>query len=146
MSQGDFPTEAERSPAQTFLEMTRCWRAESLDEMFAYIHPEAVHEVNIDGMTVPQLGPAHGETAMRARFQYVMETFEMLDLDIETLRVDGDIIHSSIAFTYRHRRTGEEITSNVRVLATSHDGRFVRFQEFADAAFITAFLRLTGEI
>lgn len=146
MPHDGFSQQAGSLPELMFAEMMNCWRAQNLDAMFTYIHTDAVHEINVDSKEMPQLGSMNGATAMRARFQYMIDTFELRAFHIATLRADGDVAQGTITFTYRHRASGEEVSSFIRLLATWRDGQFVHFKEFNDEAFLTAFMRLTNEI
>jgi ketosteroid isomerase-like protein len=146
MTQGDCPTNNESLPEHLFRQLMECWAAQDLDGMFDYIHPNAVHQVNLDGAILPKLATADGSDAMRARFTYLFDLCEVVRFEIDALRTDGTEIISSIGYHYRHRVTGQNLVSWMRLIATWRDGRFIQFDEYADEASVEAFMRLIREI
>lgn len=146
MRDGAFASGDEQVPEQHFREMIGCWHAGDVERMFRYIHPTATHEVNVDSRAFQRLVAGHGQTKARERFEFVEQRFEVVDCKIDSLRHNGDVLTSLISITYRHRCSGVELPTQIRLLATWQDGQFTRLQEFNDRRFVKAYLRLTGEI
>jgi ketosteroid isomerase-like protein len=84
-------------------------------------------------MRAPVQGAYHGHAGIREFFTDNAESFDVFHVDHDELRVVGDHVVAIGVLRIRGKGSGAEVTVPTAVVATFHEGKIVRFEEFGDA-------------
>lgn len=109
-----------------------------------YLAPDAVLRSNVDGLSFPEGASAVGHEQIRLRFEEMFENFDLQRFETDRLRADGALVHTRVQAKLKHYQTGEELEGTVWFTCEYRDGVFVRVDEYLDADYFHAYLRLIG--
>lgn len=110
---------------------------EDIDSTIAYFDADADFLI-----VTPSPIVLKGRAAIAKRLANVVGEFHVDGFTARTILPHEDGLRTQIAYTFRHRRTGDSIDGNMRVNAWFRDGRIVRWHEVQDAERVIAFMRL----
>ena len=122
------------------------WIAGDLEGFLAQFDDNIVWHVNIDGLSVPYAASAVGVEDLRWRLQHMMDTFSIDRFAVEWITHGAQSCRSSVHIVYVHRATGEPLDVKLRFIGWQHDGRLVRMEEQADAAYVEAYSRFVHHL
>ena len=91
---------------------------------------------------LPKGGKFIGRAAFAKRLGYICRDFHTSRFEARTILIDREGLRTQVAYTFRHRRTGDIIDGVMRLLVTVSNGLIVRWHEFHDTDKVEAFLRL----
>lgn len=110
---------------------------EDIDSTVAYFDTEADFTIHTPGEIVFK-----GHAAITRRLQALIEDFHVDRFAARTILPCDEGLRTQIAYSFRHRATGQTIDGVMRVVASFRDGHIVRWQEYQDAERVEAFMRL----
>jgi ketosteroid isomerase-like protein len=122
----------------------KAWAAGVIESAMAYVAEDAVYTLHLSGDVVPHGGETAGRAAIEAVLRQVRVDFEYILYRPLNLTAEGEIVRFQVEFMYRHRASGEVLSSRFRMVMRVVDGAIVRADEFHDRAKVEAFLRLVG--
>ena len=120
----------------------RAWRAQDIDTTLATIADDVVYALHVSNDALPYGGETHGAEALRAVAYAILEEFDYLTYEPVVLGEDEGVVRVQVAFHYHHRRTGENLIGTKRLVFRVESGLIVRIDEYHDAGFVEAFMRL----
>lgn len=112
---------------------------EDVDSTVAYFDQNADYVVVSPSQVV-----FPGRDAIARRLNMIVANFHVDRFRARTILPCDEGMRTLIDFTFRHKATGETIDGTMRVIASSRDGRIVRWREYQDADRVEAFLRLVS--
>jgi len=129
---------------RTFRCAVSAWANRDLDAVMRTMSDDVVHNLNVDGTLVPFAASVTGKAALREKLQLMLDTFEFGAFVTEGLKIDGSVARAQIKIIYIHFGTGERLNVSFRFIVEQRDGLIVRMDEFHDAAYLEAFVRLVS--
>jgi ketosteroid isomerase-like protein len=140
-----FPADEAKVTREIVGRCTSAWEARDLDATLACMDDDIVYELNVDPRVAPFAGTVGGKAAVREKLQLILDTFLFDAYIVETMKVAGPVARCSIQIYYRHRASNVPIDVRFRLVFTQTDGLISRLEEYHDAAYVEAFLRLFGQ-
>lgn len=122
-----------------------CWSVQDVEMTIAHVHDDFVYALYISETALPYGGETRGKDNVRAVLYAILAEFDYLRYEPEVISVEGDVVRVTVAFTYHHRRTGENLSGTKRFVIHLKDGLMARIDEYHDAAKVEAFMRLTAQ-
>ncbi len=123
-------------------EFAEAYAVRDLDRALASFSDDVIYALHVDREVVPFAGVTIGKSQVRKRWEMIVSLFDMPFYRLEHAALNGDELHASIAYRFRHIATGEEIEGKMRVVIWVRGGMFARVNEFHDRARVEAFFRL----
>jgi ketosteroid isomerase-like protein len=117
------------------------WIVGDLAGFLALFDDDILWRVNIDGINAPFASSALGKEDLRWRLQHMMDVFHINGFAVESLEHGPDCCRSVVRLDYVHKATNEPLNVKVRFTGWAENGRFVRFEERADAAYVDSYTR-----
>ena len=127
-----------------FLDCLAAWTNRDLEGALSFMTEDVVHILNIDGAVVPFAASVEGKPALREKLQFLLDTFEFGALVNDGLRVEGRKATGHYKFIYIHFASGERLSGSFRFITEQRDGLIFRMEEYHDAAYVEAFVRLVS--
>lgn len=134
-------TEATRDVATRALQR---WGERDLDGTLELIAEDVVHVLNIDGNLAPFAKSVAGKAELRPKLQSMLDALWFEQFDIVSVKALDTCARALITIRYRHRQTGEELATTFRMIMEVTDGLITLMEEYHDAAYVEAFLRLVS--
>lgn len=131
-----------RAIVESFL---ACWSVQDVEMTIAHVHDDFVYALYISETALPYGGETRGKDNVRAVLYAILAEFDYLRYDPAIVSIEGDVVRTSVAFVYHHRRTGENLSGTKRMVLQLKDGLITRIDEYHDAAKVEAFMRLTAQ-
>jgi ketosteroid isomerase-like protein len=122
-----------------------CWSVQDVEMTVAHVHEDFVYALYVSDTALPYGGETRGKENVRAVLYAILAEFDYLRYDPEIISVEGDVVRVAVAFTYHHRRTGENLSGTKRMVFQLADGLVARIDEYHDAAKVEAFMRLAAQ-
>ena len=126
------------------LDCLAAWTNGDLEGALSFMAEDVAHILNIDGAVVPFAASVEGKPALRKKLQLLLDTFELGDLVNESLRGEGCKATGHYKFIYIHRASGERLSGSFRFVIEQRNGLISRMEEYHDAAYVEAFVRLVS--
>jgi ketosteroid isomerase-like protein len=127
-----------------FLDCLGAWANRDLEGTLGFFTEDVVHILNIDGTVAPFAASVEGKPALREKLLLLLDTFDVGTLINDGHRVEGCRASGSYKFTYIHRATGERLSGSFRFVIEQRGGLIFRMEEYHDAAYVEAFVRLVA--
>ena len=108
----------------------------------AFFDENADFAIHMPVELLPRGGKFIGRAAFAKRLGNIFRDFHTERFELRTILTDSEGLRTQVAYTFRHRRTGETIDGVMRLLVTVKYGHIVRWHEFHDTDKVEAFLRL----
>jgi ketosteroid isomerase-like protein len=134
----------EEATRRLLLDCLEAWANRDLEGTLSFFTEDIVHILNIDGAAVPCAASVEGKPALREKLLLLLDTFDVDALTNDTYRVEGGRASGSYKFTYIHRASGERLSGSFRFVIEQRDGLIFRMEEYHDAAYVEAFVRLVA--
>jgi len=109
-----------------------------------FIGDNVVHILNVDGQVAPFAASTTGKAALRDKLQLLLDTFDFGAFVTDSLKVERNVARAHIKIIYMHFDTGERLNVSFRFNIAQRDGLIVHMDEFHDAAYLEAFVRLVN--
>ena len=131
-----------------------CWSVQDVEMTVAHVHEDFVYALYVSETALPYGGETRGKENVRAVLYAILADFDYLryepeiisvEGDVVRVAVEGDVVRVAVAFTYHHRRTGEDLSGTKRMVFQLADGLITRIDEYHDAAKVEAFMRLAAQ-
>ncbi len=113
-----------------------------VESTIAFFDENADFAIHMPVELLPKGGKFIGRAAFAKRLNNIFRNFYTGRFELRTILTDREGLRTQVAYTFRHRNTGETIDGVMRLLATVKDGHIVRWHEFHDTDKVEAFLRL----
>lgn len=110
---------------------------EDIDSTVAYFDQDADFTIFTPSQIV-----FRGRDAISRRLKTVVGDFYVHRFAARTILPCDEGLRTQIAYSFRHRATGQMIDGIMRVVVSFDGGRIVRWHEYQDAERVEAFLRL----
>jgi ketosteroid isomerase-like protein len=123
-------------------EFAEAYAVRDLDRALACFSDDVIYALHVDRDVVPFAGVTIGKAQFRNRLEMIASLFDMPLYRLEHAALNGDELHASIAYRFRHIVSGEEIEGNMRAVIWVRGGLFARVNEYHDRARVEAFFRL----
>ncbi|MEQ1695090.1 MAG: nuclear transport factor 2 family protein [Hyphomicrobiaceae bacterium] len=134
----------EETTRRLFLQCFAAWTNRDLEGALSCMSEDVAHILNLDGTLVPYGASVEGKPALRKKLQLLLDTFEFGALVNESLSVEGRKATGRYKFIYIHCASGERLSGSFRFIIEQRDGLIVRMEEYHDAAYVEAFVRLVS--
>lgn len=131
-----------RAVVESFL---ACWSVQDVELTIDHVHEDFVYALYISETALPYGGETRGKENVRAVLYAILAEFDYLRYEPEIVAVEGNVVRTSVAFVYHHRRTGENLSGTKRMVLRLKDGFITRIDEYHDAAKVEAFMRLAAQ-
>lgn len=123
-------------------EFLRNWLAQDIEGTVATGAEDIVFALHISNDALPFGGETHGRDACRSLLYTILADFDYLRYEPVVLGEEDGVVRVQVSFHYHHRRTGENLIGTKRLVFKVRDGLIVRLDEYHDAGFVEAFMRL----
>lgn len=131
---------------RTALEVTETllwrWREDPAGCMKEFVAPDVVYTLNVSPEALLLGGETRGWDAVNAKMLGIREVFEYLVFRPRIFAVRGDEVRARIEFVFRHKRSGELLTGQMRSVFQVQNGLITRVDEYVDAPLVESFMRL----
>ena len=121
------------------------WATGDLDATMASFADDVVFIIHLPPEVAPFVGEARGKDQLRPRLQTIIDDFDFIEYVPLQIVAAGEILHSRVAFLYRHKTTGLEYDGTMRHVWRVEGDKIVRFEEFHDAERVRTFFRLLAQ-
>lgn len=118
------------------------WIAGDIEAAIQFVAEDCVYALYISDEVLPFGGETRGRDNIKAAFRMMRDQFEYVLYRPKILKVDRDMVRQRVEFMYRHRKSGETLSGNFRLILLVKDGRLVRGDEYHDRAMVETFMRL----
>ena len=108
----------------------------------AFFDENADFAIHMPVELLPKGGKFIGRAAFAKRLGNIFRDFHTVRFELRTILTDSEGLRTQVAYTFRHRQSGETIDGVMRLLASVKNGHIVRWHEFHDTDKVEAFLRL----
>ncbi len=108
----------------------------------AFFAEDADFAIHMPVELLPKGGKFIGRTAFTKRLGNIVRDFHIDRFALRTILTDREGLRTQVAYTFRHRQSGESIDGVMRLLVSVENGHIVRWHEFHDTDKVEAFLRL----
>ena len=98
----------------------------------AFFDENADFAIHMPVELLPKGGKFIGRAAFAKRLGYICRDFHTSRFEARTILIDREGLRTQVAYTFRHRRTGDTIDGVMRLLVTVSNGLIVRWHEFHD--------------
>ena len=124
----------------------QAWKTQDLAGALEFVHDDIVYAMFIPQEVVPFGGETRGKPAMADRMRMIIEQFDTLRFEETIIKDENDIGSARVAYTFRHRVTGETVEGFMRLIVRIQNGRMVDFKEYHDVEKVRAFMRLVAHV
>jgi ketosteroid isomerase-like protein len=121
------------------------WRDDPAGCMSAFVAPDVVYTLNVDPHALLLGGETRGWDAVNAKMLGIREVFDYLVFKPRIFAIRGNEVRARIDFLFRHKRSGELLSGQMRSVFQVRDGLIVRVDEYVDAPLIESFMRLFAQ-
>lgn len=125
-------------------ECLKYWSVQDVECTLAFFAEDAVYTLNIDKEMVPLGGETRGREAIRAAFYGILADWDYIRYLPTILTADERTARVRVDFTYRHRKSGRDLTGSYRLTCVVENGRVTRVDEYQDRAFVEAFMAMAA--
>ncbi|MEM8973057.1 MAG: nuclear transport factor 2 family protein [Pseudomonadota bacterium] len=132
------------SEEPVLLRFCTAWQQQRLDAALENVRDDVAYTMFIPRDVVPFGGETIGKAAMKDRLRTILEQFEMLRFDARDFRGSGSIERVRVAYSFRHRVTGETIVGIMRLVVRTQDDLIAELKEYHDVEKVRAFMRLVA--
>ncbi len=91
-------------------------------------------------------GELTGKAAASDRLQTIFDQFDVLHYEGTVSSATGDTVRGQVAYSFKHKATGEAIQGVMRHVFEVKDRKIARLHEYHDVERIRAFMRLVSHI
>jgi hypothetical protein len=134
-------------PADIVCYMWESYGAGDLASTVAYFSEDIAFAIFIPQDVLPfGGGETIGKSSFSDRLQTVKDQFDILEYVGSITSVSGEMVRGQVAYSFRHKLTGEIIQGVMRQVFDFNGGLIVRLHEFHDVERIRAFMRLVSQI
>jgi len=113
--------------------------------MLAYFADDACFKQHVPADLIPHSGEICGKENLKARAAWVYEFWDIDAVSPSRPRLEGGLVHGSVAFAFRRKGTGDVYEGLLRHVFQVVDGRIKRLDEYLDSDMLRAFLEMTGQ-
>jgi ketosteroid isomerase-like protein len=117
------------------------WTARDIDLTLSYLAEDVDFTIHLPE-EVDFSGRCRGHDENRKMMHAILDKFHFLSRVIERIAVDGNQARVTIYYHYMHKTSREIVHGRYRQVWTVQDGKAVHVDEFHDAPYFTAFLRI----
>jgi ketosteroid isomerase-like protein len=121
------------------------WAAADLDATLASFADDVVFIIHLPPEVAPFMGEARGKEQLRPRLQAIIDDFDFIEYVPLQIVTSGEMLHSRVAFLYRHKATGLEYDGTMRHVWRVEGDKIVHFEEFHDAERVRSFFQLLAQ-
>lgn len=121
---------------------TAAWIAGDIETAIQYVAEDAIYALYISDEVLPVGGETRGRSNIKAALHTMRDQFEYLLYRPYNLVVAGEKARFRVEHMYRHKKSGETLTGNFRIVALVKDGLIYRADEYHDRAMVESFMRL----
>jgi ketosteroid isomerase-like protein len=121
------------------------WRVDPGGCMASFVATDVVYTLNVSPDALPLGGETRGWDAVNAKMLGIREVFDYLVYKPRIFAVRGNEVRARIDFIFRHKRSGELLSGQMRSVFQVRDGYIVRVDEYVDAPLIESFMRLFAQ-
>ena len=133
-----------RSPLEITETLLWRWRDDPAGCM-KLVGPEIVYSLNVSPDALMLGGETRGWDAVYAKMMGIREVFDYLVYRPRVLAVRGEEVRARIEFVFRHKRSGELLSGQMRSVFLVRDELIVRVDEYVDAPLVESFMRMFEE-
>ena len=120
------------------------WARRDLEGTLACFAEDVVHAINVDAAVVPFAASSTCKADVRQQLQALLDTFDFDAFVVDRMRVEGATARIGVLAYYKHKASGERFDIRFRMVLRQDGGLITRLEEYHDAAWIEAFVRLTN--
>lgn len=132
---------AEEITRAVFEGAAQSWAERDVECTLDYFSDDIVHVVNVDSEQVPYAKSGVGKVALRERLKMILDIFDFGAYITDHLTISGRIARAQMKIIYIHKKTGERLVTNYRLVVEQRGGRIAKIEEFHDASYLEAFTR-----
>ena len=114
------------------------WRAQDLDWLGSYLPDDFCHVMYLPSELYAESGACQGKSRVMERWRSILPTFEILRYDTSNLLINKNGAAAEIFMQYRHKTTGEVLSSSKANFWTFEAGWPVKLTEYYDVASIAS--------
>lgn len=136
----------ENQTRQTYRQAVSAWVDRDLEATLSFISDDVVHVLQTDAACGPAAAlSTTGKAGLRDRLEAILDAFYCAAMVTDVLKVDGTKARASLKIIYIHVATGERLVTKLRLYVEVRDGLIRHMEEYHDAAYLEAFLRLVRQ-
>lgn len=133
-------------PSTILIGFCHAWKTQDLAGALEFVHDDIVYAMFIPQEVVPFGGETRGKLAMADRMRMFAEQFDTLRFEETIIKDENDTGSARVAYTFRHRVTGETIEGFMRLIVRAQDGLMIDLKEYHDVEKVRAFMRLVAHV
>lgn len=122
--------------------LVAAWTLQDVDATLAYIHEDADYSLNNGTDPEPSAVVFKGRHDIGRVLQRFCQDWDILRYSAGPWLDDGTTLRGQVAFSYRHRESGEVFEGTKRIVWRVDGRKVVACDEYIDGALLTAFLRM----
>lgn len=134
-----------RSPLEITETLLWRWRDDPAGCMATFIDRDIVYTLNVSPDALILGGETCGWDAVNAKMMGMREVFDYLVYRPRVLAVRGEEVRARVEFLFRHRRSGELLSGQMRSVFLVRNELIVRIDEYVDAPLVESFMRVFGQ-
>lgn len=135
-------TQLELETRRVFQRMATAWANHDLEGTLALMSEKVVHTINVARDVMPFAASVNCKADMRRKLEQMLMAFEVGAYVTDHLSVEGHVARAYVKIIYVHIDSGERLITRVRYVVEQRDGQVVRIDQYQDAAYVEAFMRL----
>jgi ketosteroid isomerase-like protein len=128
------------SPEDVVRRFNASWIPGDVESAIRFVAEDCVYALYISDEVLPFGGETRGRENIKAAFHMMRDQFEYILYRPQILAVDRDKVRQRVEFMYRHKKSGETLTGNFRLILRVKDGLLVRGDEYHDRPMVEAFM------
>jgi ketosteroid isomerase-like protein len=121
------------------------WRVDPAGCMASFVATDVVYTLNVSPDALALGGETRGWDAVNAKMTGIREVFDYLVFKPRIFAVRGNEVRTRIEFAFRHKRSGQILSGQMRTIFQVQRGFIVRVDEYVDAPLVESFMRLFAQ-
>lgn len=131
-----------RDAKDVYVNFCNAYARRDVDACAELVTDDVVFGIYIDRELAPFGGVTIGKRIMQRRWQMVADAFDVLHYEVTGATVEEDKLRGLVAYHFRHKATGEDISGTMRHMVHLRGEQMARIDETHDRARVEAFFRL----
>ncbi|MFT5508802.1 MAG: ketosteroid isomerase-like protein [Hyphomicrobiaceae bacterium] len=127
-------------PKNVLFSFCRAWERRDLAGALELVHRDVKYAMSIPQDVLLFGGETQGNAAMSDRMQMMRDQFDLQRFETVHDKSVDDVGHARVAYSFRHKATGETIAGTMRLAARVEDGLIVAFEQYHDEDRVRAFM------
>lgn len=115
------------------------WKARDLTQVHALLSDDMVFVLHIPADVAPFGGEMRGKAAVTAALQGLLDTYDFVAYEPQSVSANGAQVNAEVRFRYRHKVTGELIDSRLRHSWVVEAAKIKRLDEWHDLPTVKTF-------